>query len=146
MSVRITELKEDDLAAVVRLERESFGSSAWSENDFRRYRCLVAHWDGSVAGFLVVREIFAGSEKSPAEREILNLAVGAPYRRRGIGRALLAHEMTGQEAIYFLEVRESNSGAQALYKTFGFREAASRPEYYDAPPEAALVLVRDPNQ
>jgi ribosomal protein S18 acetylase RimI-like enzyme len=146
VNVRVAELKEEDLAAVVRLERETFGPSAWSQGDFRRYRCLVAHWDGSVAGFLVVREVFAGSDKSPAEREILNLAVGAPYRRRGIGRALLAHEMIGQEAIYFLEVRESNAGAQALYQAFGFREAASRPEYYDAPTEAALVLVRDPKQ
>jgi [ribosomal protein S18]-alanine N-acetyltransferase len=40
----------------------------------------------------------------------------------------------------FLEVRESNAGALALYHEFGFEASGRRPRYYREPTEAALVL------
>jgi ribosomal-protein-alanine N-acetyltransferase len=43
----------------------------------------------------------------------------------------------------FLEVRESNAAARALYARFGFREGGRRRGYYRKPVEDALVLVCD---
>jgi ribosomal-protein-alanine N-acetyltransferase len=40
----------------------------------------------------------------------------------------------------FLEVRESNRSAQALYLAYGFRAVGQRAAYYRNPREDALVL------
>jgi ribosomal-protein-alanine N-acetyltransferase len=45
----------------------------------------------------------------------------------------------GAEEI-FLEVRESNAAARALYAGFGFREVGRRARYYSRPVEDAIVL------
>ena len=42
----------------------------------------------------------------------------------------------------FLEVRESNSAARALYNSRGFIEIGRRSKYYRRPVEDALVLRR----
>ena len=41
----------------------------------------------------------------------------------------------------FLEVRESNEAAIALYRSVGFREIFLRENYYRDPTEAALVMT-----
>jgi ribosomal-protein-alanine N-acetyltransferase len=102
---------------------------------------LVAEVDQVVVGYLVARE--AGGSG-----EILNLAVDPSFRRGGIGRALLdaglaALRRRGAEEI-FLEVRESNFAAQALYLGAGFRPVGQRAGYYRNPLEDALVLRLGP--
>jgi ribosomal-protein-alanine N-acetyltransferase len=42
-----------------------------------------------------------------------------------------------------LEVRAGNSSAQALYTECGFVPLGRREQYYNDPPEDALVLVRE---
>ena len=80
------------------------------------------------------------------EAEILELAVPARHRRRSYARFLLrsflglAQELDVREI--FLEVRESNSAALALYREFGFAQSGRRANYYRDPVEAALVLER----
>ena len=41
---------------------------------------------------------------------------------------------------FYLEVRESNQAARNLYKSMGFQEVNIRPEYYQFPLEAAIVM------
>src|SRR5713101_324320 len=78
------------------------------------------------------------------EAEILGVAVPTRHRRKGYARFLLknllhlAQEHSTREV--FLEVRESNVAALALYREFGFEATARRPNYYRDPIEAALVL------
>ena len=43
----------------------------------------------------------------------------------------------------YLEARESNHAARALYARFGFREIGRRRGYYRKPTEDALVLSLD---
>jgi [ribosomal protein S18]-alanine N-acetyltransferase len=81
------------------------------------------------------------------EGEILNLAVAPGGRRRGLGRALvqdILQELAerGVRQVY-LEVRESNAPARALYAAHGFREVGRRKQYYRRPVEDAIVLRRD---
>ena len=81
------------------------------------------------------------------EGEILNLAVAPAGRRRGLGRALVeamleALRTRGIRQVY-LEVRESNSSARALYASRGFKEVGRRKAYYRRPVEDAIVLRLD---
>lgn len=86
------------------------------------------------------------SREAAGEAEILNLAVGADWRRRGIGRQLMETALEGAmvRGVHrvFLEVRESNTGARAFYSQLGFVQDGRRPNYYRDPPEDALLLSR----
>lgn len=131
-----------DAAALVAIERRSF-SDPWSEPSFREALGsewtfgLVAETGRGLAGYMIGREA-AGSG------EVLNLAVAPEFRRRGIGGALLeaglAAFLRRRATEVFLEVRESNRSAQALYLARGFRAVGQRASYYRNPKEDALVL------
>jgi ribosomal protein S18 acetylase RimI-like enzyme len=127
-----------DLPALTAIETESFSDSLWPPDTLLMYDCIVAELGGEVAGFLISREVFAGGA-APPEREILNLAVATRYRRAGIASSLLTFELN-RDDIFFLEVRESNYGAQTLYHRFGFSEIGRRPDYYKNPTESAIVM------
>jgi len=130
------------------MEVRCFQSDLWRPEDFLSGDCLVAELPapssrmglkGGIVGYLVSHEICPPLAGMVAEREILNLAVDAPYRRLGIAGRLLEAELK-RGGIHFLEVRESNQAAQALYRKFGFREIGQRPAYYQSPVEAAIVM------
>jgi ribosomal-protein-alanine N-acetyltransferase len=129
---------EPDLPDLDEIERESFADH-WTAKNFLEYSCVVAEIGGKIVGFLVSREIFPGGRDAPPEREILNLAVGTRFRRQGIAGLLLSYELS-RRAIFYLEVRESNTAARALYGKFGFREINRRTGYYRHPPETAIVM------
>jgi ribosomal protein S18 acetylase RimI-like enzyme len=64
-----------------------------------------------------------------------------------VGRALVQHVLEalsarGARQIY-LEVRESNAPARALYAAHGFTEVGRRKGYYRRPVEDAIVLRLD---
>ena len=75
-----------------------------------------------------------------------NIAVLPEFRRQGIGRAIVqalldfARQHGG--AFVSLEVRESNSGAFALYRMLGFRRVGRRRNFYTKPSEDALILTK----
>jgi [ribosomal protein S18]-alanine N-acetyltransferase len=131
-----------DAAPLVAIERRCF-SDPWSETSFREALespwtfGLVAHNNRGIAGYLIGREVADTGE-------ILNLAVSPDFRRRGVARALLRAGLATfrnrrVEEVY-LEVRESNRSAQALYLSSGFRPVGQRAAYYRNPKEDALVL------
>ena len=139
---RIRSAVPADAASLVAIERRCF-SDPWSETSFREALDspwsfgLVAHTGKGTAGYLIAREV-AGTA------EVLNLAVSPEARRRGVARALLRAALTflrrrRVEEVY-LEVRESNRSAQALYEGLGFRPVGQRAAYYRNPKEDALVL------
>lgn len=131
-----------DVTALVAIERECF-SDPWTPTGIREtiqyetVRAFVAESRDTAIGYVMARI-------SGEEGEILNLAVLPRYRRRGIARCLLEEavgavvEAGVREA--YLEVRQSNAEALALYQAFGFRPVGLRPDYYRNPLEDALVL------
>ncbi|MFN2572006.1 MAG: ribosomal protein S18-alanine N-acetyltransferase [Gemmatimonadales bacterium] len=133
-----------DVAAIHMIEQEVF-SDPWSTQDFRD--CIssdallyVAEADDRIAGYVVAID-------AADEGEILNLAVAPSGRRDGVGRALVEYILDalverGARQIY-LEVRESNAPARALYAAHGFTEVGRRRGYYRRPVEDAMVLRRD---
>ena len=87
--------------------RESFGGYVWEE-------------DGRVVGNVTLNPVTSSGERW----QISNVAVDAPYRRRGIARRLMALALTdarrqgGMWAL--LQVRHDNEAALALYRSLGF--------------------------
>lgn len=128
-----------DLSALIRIERQCFPHAPWSGEDLAADECTVAVVDHCVVGFLISRQTFPAAQGEPAEREILNLAVSPKFRHQGIAAALIRHELE-RPAVHFLEVRESNVAARALYRKLGFQEIGRRPKYYDSPVETAIVM------
>jgi ribosomal-protein-alanine N-acetyltransferase len=128
-----------DLTAILQIEAECFADQNWVTEDFAQNQCMVAVIDDRVIGFLVSRETFPGGLSGPPEREILNVAVSSACRRQGIARLLLENELR-HRAVFFLEVRESNTAARSLYTAFGFKEIARRKNYYQQPTETAIVM------
>lgn len=72
------------------------------------------------------------------------LTVAPDFRRQGVARTLLQTalaQLCAEGAVFcFLEVRESNAPAIALYKSLGFAAAGRRRNFYRAPAEDALVM------
>jgi ribosomal-protein-alanine N-acetyltransferase len=101
---------------------------------------LVAESGARVIAYAIARD-------AAGVAEILDLAVSPEFRRVGIATALLSElietlERRGVQEI-FLEVRESNRPARALYLAHGFSAAGRRPQYYQKPVEDAMLLKRD---
>ena len=98
---------------------------------------VAADGAGDVIGYLVARH-------AADEGEILNVGVAPRHRRRGAGRSLVREGIARLARLgarqVFLEVRESNAGALALYRGFGFSEVARRTNYYRHPVEDAIIL------
>ena len=140
-------MREADVLVVAALERDSH-VAPWTAGNFSDalaagYGMVVGEFFGSIVAYGVLL-------LAPGEAQLLNLTVAPRARRQGIGRALLrrfladAHERGAQQC--FLEVRESNAPAIALYAAEGFVPVARRVAYY--PPgvtgqrEDALVMRR----
>ena len=78
------------------------------------------------------------------EAHVTSVAVRPEFRGRGLGQLLMLalFELALQKRARWvtLEVRVSNTGAQALYKKLGFREAGIRPRYYTDNNEDAVIM------
>jgi ribosomal-protein-alanine N-acetyltransferase len=84
------------------------------------------------------------------EAHIVAIAVREAYRRRGLGELLLSEAIdqaldNGQE-IVTLEVRRSNTGAQALYEKYHFLKVGVRRRYYSDNGEDAVIMSTPPIQ
>ncbi|MCL4795483.1 MAG: GNAT family N-acetyltransferase [Bryobacteraceae bacterium] len=132
----IRRMREEDGPAVVRIQRVSPEAARWTPAGYMVFEAFVVEVAGEIAGFLVMRAT------APDEAEILNLAVAPAWQRRGLARMLLERVAFSPPRALFLEVRESNSTARALYAAMGFAECGRRPGYYREPDEAAIVMRR----
>jgi ribosomal-protein-alanine N-acetyltransferase len=81
------------------------------------------------------------------DAHVTNIAVAAERQRSGVATRLLAQLAweainRGCEALT-LEVRVSNTGAQALYRKFGFVPAGVRQRYYENTEDAIVMWCHD---
>jgi [ribosomal protein S18]-alanine N-acetyltransferase len=127
-----------DLDAVLAAEVRAY-SHPWSHGNFvdslaagylaEAWYLDDAHGHSALAGYFIA---MPGVD----ELHLLNLTVAPDWQGRGLGHALLdAVQAIGRErglATLWLEVRESNARARALYRRRGFAEVALRRGYYPA--------------
>lgn len=137
-------LRRRHLSGVMPIEQASY-PKPWSMNVFqselemmrrgeRTY--LVARVGSTVVGY-------AGLLYAADDAHVTNIAVAAFHHRRGVATRLLAelawaairHGSTGLT----LEVRVSNTSAQALYERFGFHAAGVRKRYYENVEDAIVM-------
>ena len=78
---------------------------------------------------------------------ITNIAVAADHRRRGVATRLLgslaAMAIERGCIALTLEVRVSSTGAQELYRRFGFAPAGVRKRYYENTEDAIVMWCHD---
>ena len=138
-----------DLPRIVEIARQSAAAAQWNAGEYAR---MLADPSASMRVVLVIGEEvpsrmvhgFLVAKDLAGEWEIENIAVHESARRRGLGLRLLraflelVRDRHGREI--FLEVRESNAAARALYAQCTFVEAGRRKSYYRNPEEDALIL------
>jgi len=150
----------EDIPAIIELERGCASAAHWTELQYQQMflsnegpaarlvlvadaspESLVKAGEGTrLAGFLVAHHL-------APEWELENIIVATSARRTGLGKRLLdalfdeAAE-TNSHAV-FLEVRESNSAARALYEKSGFERTRRRKSYYSNPVEDAVLYRRE---
>ena len=146
LEVHLVPMRRRHLRAVLRIESQVY-PRPWSlplfmsELNLRTSRAYyVARVDGSVVGY-------AGLMLTGDDGHVTTIAVDPAWHRHKIGTRLLlnlAREARHRSARHLtLEVRMSNTGAQALYRKFGFRPAGIRKNYYLETNEDAMVMWAD---
>lgn len=137
-----------DLEAIMRLERASFPTDAWSEGMMREEltspygRYIVDVEGGRLLGYAGLR-----APEGSRDADIQTIAIAEAARGRGRGRALLVELLAEADRRrvrdVFLEVRADNPVAQALYASEGFTEVGRRPRYYQPDDIDAVVMRLD---
>ena len=146
-----------DVETLLPLERELFGSDAWSAETWwgelaqvgsrgapRWYvvACRPVASDGaneSIAGY-------AGASVNGSEAEVMTIAVAPAAQGAGLGtrllKALLQNACERGATQMLLEVRADNDAAGRLYARHGFEQIARRRGYYGD--TDGLVMRRRP--
>ena len=141
----ITKAVSDDTFAVELIEQVIF-SLPWSQKSFAD-ACrnqdnvdLVCEADGVIAGYCGMWTVLG-------EGNITNMAVSPDYRRCGIAQRLMqSMENYGDDknvTSYFLEVRQSNLPAIALYEKMGYKNIGIRKGFYEKPVEDAVIMSKN---
>lgn len=138
----------EDVPEITSLAAETPSAAHWPETSYARMLAaeaprriaLVAEsrQSSSVAGFVIARI-------ASDDCELENIVVAPHKQRRGVATELiqaLATAARNQNATrIYLEVRESNAAARALYESCGFAITGRRPAYYNNPVEDALLYA-----
>jgi len=141
--VTIAPMRMEDIARVLEIEQASF-PTPWPRDAYtheireNRLACyLVARLMHEIVGYTGMWIILD-------EAHVTTLAVDPGCRRRRIGERLLVallDEAAHRGARWVtLEVRKSNTAAQALYRKYGFKEIGVRKGYYSDNREDAVVM------
>ena len=126
------------------LDRQCVGADGWSAESFRSEAekengiVLYIAENGSVIALLT-------AYTAVGEADITSVAVAPEHRRRGLAMALLRElesRLPADTESIFLEVRESNAPAAALYEKLGFGRLSVRKNFYSDPPENAVVMQK----
>ncbi len=130
------------------LDKLCVGADGWSADSFISEAAresgivLYAAENMQIAGLICG---CFGADQS----DITSIAVAPEYRRQGIANDLINEFISllpNMTESIFLEVRESNSAAIALYKKSGFEQVSIRKRFYSAPDENALIMRKDLNK
>ena len=139
----IVRFNREHIYQMVQIEKLCF-SDPWSPSSLEtflddNYVSLVALVDGMVAGYVGMYFILD-------EGNVINVAVHPFYRRQGLARALLKELCAISESLglaeLYLEVRESNASARALYSSEGWESVGKRKNYYSHPLEDAVLMKK----
>lgn len=133
-----------DIDAIVSVENACF-STPWSIDAIKHEICenkladfmIACDEENNIIGYIGIWTLLD-------ECQINKIAVMPEKRKIGIGKTILNHviEFTRDMGVksWYLEVRESNTAAQALYRSAGFSSVGTRKNYYINPVEDAVLM------
>ena len=146
--VRIRPATVADISGIIALEGDSRSAAHWPEPAYGRIfsadsavriALVVEDHDAAICGFAIARVV-------GEEGEIENIVVDRKRQNQGLGTKLLQKMMDRARSRnarrLFLEVRESNAAARALYEKCGFALSGRRRAYYTSPSEDAVHYTR----
>ena len=133
-----------DLDQVVQIER-LVQTHPWSLQQFQESiqsdQSTVIEQAGQVVGFCILQPVLD-------EANLLLMAIHPSQQGKGLGYQLLdasLAQLKNNPLQVFLEVRESNQAAIALYEKSGFHQIDLRKNYYPKPDgtrEHAIIMVK----
>jgi [ribosomal protein S18]-alanine N-acetyltransferase len=136
-------MTSSDIPSVTRIERASF-STVWPSDAFYNELStnkLAHYFVGRIDDCVVA---YGGIWVILEDSHITTLAVDPLHRGKRLGEVMLLRlvdEAIERGAAWMtLEVRESNSVAQQLYRKYGFTTVTMRRGYYSDDNESALVM------
>ena len=145
IALQIRPLRPADAPRISDILRDSTEAAQWPPESYVKLTVspggvfLVCETATQVIGFVAARQV-------ADEAEILNIAVHRDFRRKGVATALLLAALdkfrSSAIARVFLELRESNRPARALYERHGFVFSGRRKAYYRDPTEDALCMQK----
>ncbi|AUX86377.1 ribosomal-protein-alanine N-acetyltransferase [Acinetobacter tandoii] len=137
-------MQQTDVNAVAQIEK-LVQSHPWTLNQFQdavhSYQSTVIEQAGQVVGFCILQPVLD-------EANLLLMAIHPNQQGKGLGYRLLDESIAllkNQPVQIFLEVRESNQAAIALYEKSGFHQIDLRKNYYPCPNdgrEHAIIMVK----
>ncbi|MCL2679182.1 MAG: ribosomal protein S18-alanine N-acetyltransferase [Dehalococcoidia bacterium] len=158
MSLHVREMRAEDLEQVRAVDLACFPAMVPPTNYRTELINPMAHYLVALDDALPPVEDASGRRQAfilgftglwlmAGEMHIINLAVHPDFRHRGIGERLLiqgielAFELSA--VLMTLEVRVSNTAAQALYLKYGFTKRGVRKGYYLDNREDAVIMTLD---
>ena len=140
----IRSMHTSDLAAVTAIEQQ-VQTHPWTVKQFEEsidsYHSTVIEQQGQVVGFCILQPVLD-------EANLLLMAVHPSQQGKGLGYQLLEAsiaQLKNDPLQIFLEVRESNQAAIALYEKSGFHQIDLRKNYYpnaNGTREHAIIMVK----
>lgn len=134
-----------DLTSVIQIEN-LVQSHPWTLSQFQEsiesYQSTVIEMNGQVVGFCILQPVLD-------EANLLLMAIHPQQQGRGLGYQLLDESIAllkNNPIQIFLEVRESNTAAIALYEKSDFHQIDVRKNYYpnnNGSREHAIIMVKN---
>jgi len=140
--IRIRDIKREEMRTALDIEYRSFKdpyplSLLNRLHEMHPDGFLAAEFQGRLVGYVI------GVIRWGLTGHILAIAVDPPYRRQGVGTALVTNILdrlrAGGAKHVRLEVRKSNLSARQFYQKLGFAEQEEIPFYYEDG-ETAVVM------
>ncbi len=142
-SFRLRPARKKDLETIFFIERQSF-PTPWSVTSFyyehqKPYATLwvVENCYGKIVGYICFWMI-------EDEVHLVNIAVSPESRRQGVAsfmlKTMIRYARHKKAKRIFLEVRETNRAAIALYQKLGFKIDGRRKGYYSDTKEDAILM------
>ena len=139
-----SDFSDDIFEQLSALDKLCVGADGWSADSFRSEaekdtgHILYITDSGNVIALL-------SGYHAVGEGDITSVAVHPDYRRKGLAKKLIEkfeNSLPEDTESIFLEVRESNCGAIALYEKCGFERLSVRKNFYSQPRENAVVMQK----
>ncbi len=142
MIIDVNVAKKTDIKYIADIEKSIF-KDYWGEEtllnsfDNNQIKYWVAKIDEEIVGYVALWILID-------EGHITNIAVLEEYRKKGVGRKLIAIVKKEMEELNLsritLEVRKSNLVAQNMYNSEEFEVEGIRPKYYNDNGEDAVIM------